>query len=241
MANSKSKQIVLLHGWGSSVNKLAPLAKELTRLGWSVFVPELPGFNAPPPKSVWGVGDYADYVLKKSQDKFRNKKFFVFGHSFGGRITIKLAVGDNKNLSGVILCSTSGLSRNNPVKRGLFWILAKSGKALLVVPPVAKVWKKLLYKVAREHDYEKAKGTMREVFRKIVSEDLKPLVSRIKKPMLVLWGIEDRLTPVKDAHYIKRVLPTSELKIFDNEGHKLPYNKPEEVAERIDKWTMSLA
>ena len=64
------KNIVLLHGWGASVKKLKPLANELEKQGWKVFVPKLPGFDLKPPESVWGVSEYADYVSKKAVEYF---------------------------------------------------------------------------------------------------------------------------------------------------------------------------
>ncbi len=236
-----SKKIVLLHGWGADIKKLGFLAREIKSLGWKVLVPKLPGFGISPPKSIWGAGDYADYVLEEAQKVFGKNKFFVFGHSFGGRIAIKLAGKYSGQLSGVVLCSTSGLSRGKLLKRSLFFVLAKVGKAFLLVSPIAKLWRELLYKLTREHDYEKARGVMKKVFKKVISEDLRPLVRRIKVPTLVLWGKQDSMTPVRDAYYINKAVPESKLVVFENEGHKLPYNKPKELAKEIDKWVKSLS
>lgn len=232
--NMDKKKIVLLHGWGANTKKLEPLKKSLEDLGWNVLLPKLPGFNAPAPKEVWGVDDYADYVLRFTAKEFGGGEFFVFGHSFGGRVAIKLGV---KGLpAGVILCAASGLSRGNPIKRAFFWTLAKVGKIFLVVPPVAAVWRKRLYKLGGEHDYEKTKGIMRDVFKRVVAEDFRPSVSRITVPTLILWGREDRMTPVRDAQFIKNVLPKSKLVVFAKEGHRLPYERPKQVAGEIDKW-----
>lgn len=234
------KRIALLHGWGVDVRKLKTLADELKRMGWKVLIPELPGFGISPPKSIWGVGEYADYVLEEAQKVFGKNKFFVFGHSFGGRVAIKLAEKYNEKLSGIVLCSISGLSRGNPLRRAVFFVLAKAGKIFLIIPPVATFWRRLLYKLAKEHDYEEAQGIMKEVFKKVISEDLKPTVERIKVPALVLWGKEDRMTPISDAYYIKKTLPAAKLVVFEGEGHRLPYDRPEVVAEEIEKWVKNL-
>lgn len=232
-----AKKIVILHGWGASTEKLQPLAKELISLGWKVFLPRLPGFGTVPPKEVWGVNEYSDYIYRKAIKTFGKSRFYVFGHSFGGRLAIKMASEQKEYLKGVILCSTSGISRGNFLKRALFLILAKIGKIFLLVPEVASFWRKVLYKLAREHDYEKSQGHMREIFKKIISEDLKPLLARIKIPALVLWGRDDRMTPVSDAYFIKNSVPDSHLILF-NAGHRLPYDKPKEVALEIDRWTV---
>ena len=234
------KRIVLLHGWGASTNKLDPLGKELHRLGWKVSIPKLPGFDISPPKKPWGIGEYAEYVIKETQKIWERKGFFIFGHSFGGRIAIKLAGINNKQFLGIILCSASGLSRGNLLKRVAFWVLAKAGKILSIVPPIAKIWRKLLYKVAREHDYEKTQGVMKETFKKVISENVRPIIENIEIPTLILWGRQDRMTPISDAYCLKQILPGSKLIIFNNEGHQLPYHKPRKMAEKIDQWTKSL-
>lgn len=234
-----SNNIVLLHGWGASINKLKPLAGELEKLKWETLTLKLPGFDKSPPKTAWGVGEYAEYVLKESRNTFKNQSFFVFGHSFGGRIAIKIASTGIKNVSGVILCSTSGLSRRNFTKRVVFWLLAKVGRVFVVLPKLALLWRKLIYKLAREHDYEKTSGIMREVFKKVIAENLKPSLIKIKVPVLILWGKKDKTTPIADAYLAKKRIDNSNLVIFNNQGHQLPYKEAKKLAEEVTKWSKS--
>ena len=231
----------MIHGWGANIEKLAPLNKELKKLGWRIFIPKLPGFDRPPPKQLWGAKEYARYVLTKSQKFFGKEKFFLFGHSFGGKITAKLATMDNQSLSGIILCAPSGFSRTNSLKRIFFLVLAKIGKGLFIIPKIGQFSRKLLYKIAREHDYEKTQGIMKETFKKVIEENLKTTIKKVKIPVLLLWGKQDKMVPVKDAHYIKKVLPKAHLVIFNQEGHRLPYSKPKEIAKKINKWSQNLS
>lgn len=235
MTKKISNNIVLLHGWGASSAKLNDLANELTLRKYNVFTPELPGFDIDASKDVWDLGYYADYAIKKSNNFFNGNDYLVFGHSFGGRIAIKMAI-KSERVSGIILCATGGISRASLLKRMVFAGLAKAGKALLVFKPIAKYWRKVLYKAVREHDYEKTTGVMRQTFKNVVSEDLKPIVGKIKLPTLILWGDEDKMTPVADAYYIKSKVKGSKLITFGGVGHKLPYEKPKEIAEEISLW-----
>jgi len=230
----------MLHGWGANIGKLQPLSQKLRVLGWQVYIPKMPGFELPSPQDFWGIIEYTSYILKKSSQVFNGQKFFVFGHSFGGRIAIKMAARYPRQLNGVILCSAGGISRGYKIGRLFFYLLAKIGKTFLIFPPLALFWRKFLYKLAREHDYEKTKGVMREVFKKVVSEDFRSQVSLIKIPTLILWGKQDKVTPVKDAFFIRGVLDNSKLQIFEDQGHRLPYEKPGEVAKEIEKWAKSL-
>lgn len=230
------KNIVLIHGWGASTNKLKPLKKELAKLNWNVYIPKLPGFELKEPISLWGSDEYSDYIYKKSNNHFHSSNYVIFGHSFGGGLAIKLAAKNKKGVKGIVLCATRGISRGKLVKRILFYILAKCGKLLMLFPPLAKYFRKFLYKLAGEHDYEKTKGNMRDIFKKIISEDLKKYLPKINIPVLVLWGKDDGVTPLKDAKYIKRRVKLSSLVVYDKQKHSLPYYKTKDIAKDIDIW-----
>ncbi len=226
---------MLIHGWGASKNKLYPLKKELEKLGWKVFLPKLPGFEKPAPVKVWGIEDYSDYLYEKARKYFRDENFLVFGHSFGGGVAIKIA-SEKKNVMAVILCAARGIRRGKFLKRFIFNLLAKAGKIFVFIPPLAYEFRKLLYKAAGEHDYEKAQGIMKKIFKRIISEDLSPLLQLIKIPTLILWGNKDRITPIKDALLAKRLVRKCDLIIFEDQGHRLPYEKPKDLAKNIDLW-----
>lgn len=237
MSSKVLKNIVLLHGWRASTSKLEPLERSLLKTGWNVLNIKLPGFDLPTPKFPWNLDNYANYVQKLAYHEFHDQPFIIFGHSFGGRIAIKLAQKvPQELLKGVILCCSGGLSRPNSLKIQSFWLLSKFGKILLPLPPLANLYKKLLYKLAREHDYEKANEIMKRVLQKVVKEDLKPQLRNINLPSLILWGREDRITPFEDGQFAHSSIRNSTLRPFANEGHKLPYNQPEVVAWEINKW-----
>lgn len=229
------KRILLLHGWGAEAGKLGSLATELKDLGWQVVNLDLPGFGLPAPKTGWSVADYADYVAKLAKKKFSGEDYVVLGHSFGGRIAIKLAARHETSLQAVVLCAPGGLSRPNLVKRTVFGGAARVGKILGLAR-----YRWLLYKLAREHDYEKASGDMRETFQKVVAEDLRKTISQIRVPTLVLWGKLDRVVRYQDGEIAHNGILQSQLKLFAGYGHRLPYEAPELIAKEVDQWFSSL-
>ena len=227
---TKSKYIVLLHGWGASAAKLEPLAASLHARGWDTKLTKLPGFDLLPPAVPWDLSDYARFVSEKTKNL---TSFVLFGHSFGGAIALKLASQNPDNLSGLVLCGARGLSRGSGIRRMVFLALAKTGKTLMGKQPL---FKKLLYRLAGEHDYEKASGVKKEILRNVIGEDLRPLAGDIRRPTLILWGSMDRITPAADARFLKRAIPSAELVTYPTQGHLLPYGKPEEMAKVIDTW-----
>lgn len=231
-----NKRIVLLHGWGANAAKLMPLKDELVRSGWKVLLPKLPGFDAPDPDRPWSLGDYSSFIRSKTKTEWGSDKYYIFGHSFGGRIAIKSAVQNNDKLLGIILCATGGISRGTLLKRIFFIILSKLGMILYIFPPSVRIAKKILYKFVGEKDYEKSNRVMKKTMQKVINEDLKPLLSDIKLDTLILWGKLDKTTPYIDARILKDRLQNAELVSFPKQGHKLPYILPEEIANEINKW-----
>ncbi|CAF1056914.1 unnamed protein product [Rotaria sordida] len=55
----------------------------------------------------------------------------------------------------------------------------------------------------------------------------------INYPVLILWGRQDQLCEVKCAEYFSTLIPNSEVIIFDDCGHFISYDKPEETAKNI--------
>ena len=229
--------IVLLHGWGASKERLFPLGKALTEIGFRVLIPDLPGFGKSSlPSRPWGVGEYADFISKVIDKFYGKKKVYLFGHSFGGRVAIKIASRYPKKIAGIALCGSAGISRGNFFKRIFFLILAKTGKQIF---PQSERPRRLIYRLAREHDYEKTRGVMRETFKLVISEDLNPLLPKIKIPTLILWGTEDKMTPVTDGFILEKTIPKAKLVLFEGKGHQLPYEKVKKIARVVNSWSQS--
>lgn len=223
------KRIVLLHGWSARAEKLENLRLELEKLGWKVLNLDMPGFGLVATKEPWGVSEYTSWVMEQIDKEWKRGTYVVFGHSFGGRLTIKMAADGQINKA--VVCCPGGLSRPNIIKRTLFELLAKLGKFFGL-----DKYRWLLYKLAREHDYEKANDVMKQVFKKVIAEDLNPLLEKINIPTLVLWGKQDKVVPYTDAAKFKNAKTI----LFDDQGHRLPYEAPGQLAKTIDQWNNTL-
>ena len=102
--------IVLLHGWGSNIKLFANLIDLLSKK-YKVAAMDMPGFGeSQEPPSAWCVDDYADFVTEflKAYD---TKKVMLLGHSFGGRVIIKLNSRENLpfEITKVILVDSAGI------------------------------------------------------------------------------------------------------------------------------------
>lgn len=236
------KNIIILHGWASKLERWDQLRKGLEQKGWQVFLPSLPGFGKNSLIKPWGLDDYLFWL----QDWIRNKNlddFFLLGHSFGGSIAIKYAAQRPKQLRGLILVNSAGVRKRLTLKKLIFLPIAKIGKLVFFIPPLCffkkpAVW--LFYTFIREKDYYQANPVMKKTLKIIFKEDLRKISKRVKVPSLILWGEKDKLTPLVHGRLFNQKIAKSKLIVYDNVGHNLPFVKTRELIEEIKNFCFQL-
>jgi len=231
--------IVLLHGWGQSAPAhIETLASSLRAKGYTVFCPHLPGFGTEkPPETPWTVDDYVKWVLEKVHIEKNWESFILCGHSFGGRIALKCAAQHPQKIQKLILIASAGLRQNLSLKARVLRLISNTGRKVFDLPGLNKfqsivhaAWRRIL----GHKDYYRVSGVMQKTFLRIIAEDLAPVLSNITNPTLILWGKKDQYVSVEDAYTIHNAIPSSQIRVFSQADHFLPYNEPDELAEEID-------
>ena len=78
-------------------------------------------------------------------------------------------------------------------------------------------------KKAGSADYQAASPKMRAVLSRVVNEDLRPQLAKIKNPTLLVWGSEDTATPLSDGQTMESILKKNgsdtALIVFEGRGH----------------------
>jgi pimeloyl-ACP methyl ester carboxylesterase len=231
--------LVCLHGWGGSKESFSELREALKETDIEILTPDLPGFGEEPePSKPWTVGDYTDWAEAwiKNQLPRSNNQVSILGHSHGGRIAIKLATRGMLPINHLYLCASAGIHHPRHIKRVIGLTLAKTGKFFLSIPGLKQLepaGKKLLYKLVRVHDYEKASPLMRQTLINVTREDLRPLLSQITIPTDIFWGTEDRMTPVADAHIMHTLIKGSRLHLYPGVRHRVHRDRATEIAQVI--------
>lgn len=237
-----TKNLLILHGWASKVERWHSLKKLLEKESWQVIIPSLPGFAKNKLDRPWLLEDYSQWVSRKIR-KLNWREFYLLGHSFGGSVAIKTALLKPKGLKGIILISSAGIRKNFSFKKIFFYFLAKSGKLLFKLPFLSlfqKISKKILYRLAGESDYLKAKGYTKESLKLILKQDIRKDLKKIDLPVLIIWGAKDKATKLKEAIIFKKELVNSQLIVYDEVGHSLPFEKTSEIAKEIIKFSQSV-
>ena len=224
--------ILMLHGWADTLHTFDTIAEELS--GYRIVRLDLPGFGASErPKATWGVEEYARFTLAFCK-KLECEPDVLIGHSFGGRIIIK-GVGEGLlQPKKVILIASAGIAKEKTWRNDVLRIVAKLGKAATSVPPLSrsrqKIRKKLYTLIGSDYF---ASGSMRDIFLKVISEDLLQYARKIKIPTLLIWGRDDASTSLANGEKIHAAIAGSQLKIIDDAGHFVHQEKWQEVAELI--------
>lgn len=215
--------IVLLHGWGSNIKLFANLIDLLSKK-YKVVAMDMPGFGeSQEPPSAWCVDDYADFVIEFLK-AYNTDKVMLLGHSFGGRVIIKLNSRENLpfEISKVILVDSAGILPPKSNKKSFRTRWYKFCRTILSTGIMQKIAPEALEKLRVKYgsaDYVAASPLMRQVLVKTVNEDLEPLLPNIKCPTLLVWGVNDTATPLSDGEKMEKLIPDAGLVKLENAGH----------------------
>lgn len=226
----EGEAVVILHGWSQERELYTPLSDVVSE-GYRAIAPSLPGFGgSDEPPEPWDVDKFADTVCEFIE-KLSLKRVILMGHSYGGRVIIKLASRDSLpfEISKIILVDSAGVLP----KRGLDYKIKvatyKIGKRFMLSAPMKKLFPKAVESWQAKQgssDYSKASPVMRGCLVKAVNEDLTCLFEKINKEVLLIWGTLDDATPLSDGELMEKKMPDAGLVKIAGAGHFPWLNNP---------------
>lgn len=74
---------------------------------------------------------------------------------------------------------------------------------------------------------------MKETMKKVIEEDLKPLLGSINAPTDVFWGKDDTQTPVSDAKTLEEMIPQAHAHVYPGVRHAVHRERAPQIAELI--------
>jgi len=228
--------IVILHGWNSNPERWQQTKRLLVNKNVGVFIPALPGFGCEL-KKAWDLNDYCDWLRVWLKEK-KLRKVILMGHSFGGRVAIKFTAEHPGLAEKLILIDAAGIKNNRwraRLKRGFFKVVAKNGRKL-IPSGFGNVLRRGLYFLTGERDYYLAKGLLRETMKRVIEEDLESLLSKIKVPTLVVWGENDKLTPLWMGREIRGKIVGARLEVLEEIGHSPHLESPKQLVKTVRQW-----
>ncbi len=247
--------VVFLHGWRSEGRVWDGAVGGLLRSArndgkdYNIYALDLPGFGkSEAPKRAFTVGDYAEIVeefiekvvgkstpsqsppIRPLQAERTGGETAVVGHSFGGRVAIKLAATRPDLVHKLVLVDSAGIRVEPPAK------LLKNTVAKILKPlfnfGFMQPLRAKLYRVMGAEDYVATPG-LRQTFLNTVNEDLTVLLSKINIPTLLVWGERDKEVPLELGRKMSFPIPNSQFLILKNAGHFSFVDKSEEFVKYL--------
>lgn len=236
----KGANVLLLHGWGVNLELYRNIINELSRY-CNVYALDLPGFGkSDEPKEIWNLDKYVS-IVQKFIEKMKLDNLSLIGHSFGGRIIIKLA---NKNglefkINKIILMGSAGIKPKLKFRKKVRIMFYKFCKKIVSINYIKKNHPNLMNKLKSKFgsaDYKNASEVMRGCLVKVVNEDLTNLLANITNETLLIWGTKDTATPIEDGRKMNKLIKNSKLVEIDGATHYAFLEQPLYINSLLEKF-----
>ena len=221
--------VVLIHGlsgshrwWRYTVPALA------TR--YHVHVPELIGLTAHGPEHPDMPATAA--LLEQWLDENVESVPHLVGHSMGGQLGIHIAAGP-RVLQSLTLVDASGLPRQYSAAEAVRTVVG-------ALPP--RAWGSPLFMPTMAIDALRAgPRSLARTALQLLRDDVRPLLTRIRCPTLVVWGARDALVPVRYGRALAAAIPGAQMVVLRKGAHNVMCDRPAEFnrvllefLERVD-------
>ncbi len=228
-SGAEGEVILLLHGLFGALSNFEGIFKRFSDQ-YNVVIPILPIYEMPIFEvSVMGL---VDFVTRFVQFKGYNKVHLV-GNSLGGHIALLYAIAHPEHIASITLTGSSGLFESAfgtafPKRGDYDYIKRKTGDTFYD-PAVAT--KELVDEVfGIVNDRNKAIRVVATA-KSAVRHNLGDKLHKIKAPTLLIWGMQDAVTPPFVAEKFHELIADSRLHFLDKCGHAPMMEKPSEFNE----------
>lgn len=215
--------VLLLHGWMGSRASFEGLANDLSGHVRTISL-DFPGQGGktPEPGTPFGVAEHMELVLALLRSLSIDKVSIV-AHSFGGRISLKLASEHPEVVHRMVLTGCAGLRPKKTLKRRLRSLVYRAARRLIESPLYTEKRREALRERLIERfgssDYKALAPSMRATFNRVVGEDLSYCLPKIGAPTVLVFGTEDTETPIWMGETMARAMKDAALIPFHGAGH----------------------
>lgn len=224
--------VILVHGFGSSLDTWEPWAQALSPR-FRVVRFDLPGFGLSGPDPT---GDYTDAremkILIGLMDQLGIARASLIGNSLGGRIAWNFAAVHPDRVARLVLVSPDGFASpgfayDKPaevplIMKALPYIAPREMLKQNIAAAYARPEALSDETVTRTRDMMLAPGVRSAILARMTQVILRnpaPTLARIKAPTLLLWGEKDAMIPISNAADYLRDLPGAKLVRLSDLGH----------------------
>jgi pimeloyl-ACP methyl ester carboxylesterase len=249
--------LVILHGLYGSSDNWVTIAKKLGN-SFTVYLPDQRNHGQSPHSQIHDYDSMRDDLFELAGD-LNLKKFFLAGHSMGGKTAISFALKWPEMLNGLLIADISPFT-NETGRQSIyvqhFTILnailsfdldkistrREAGNVLLEKIPSEKVRELILKNLQRTTDNNfawklNAQSILKNLDKIMEGVERQTDYSQqiIGFPVIFLKGGDSDYIPAVDFRDIRNVFPAAEIIEIPGAGHWIHIDKPDEVVKYIKK------
>lgn len=230
----KGEVLLLLHGlfgalsnWESVVNKFSTTHR--------VVIPMLPVYEMPIRKA--GLDGLVSFV--EEFIKFKSLyNITLMGNSLGGHVALIYTLANQQNVMRLILTGSSGLFENamggSFPKRGSYDYIKERVEYTFYDPATAT-------KEFVDEVFETTKSIPKcmrivAIAKSAQRHNMATEITNIHVSTLLVWGLNDTITPPMVAHEFNRLIPNSKLRFIDKCSHAPMMEHPEKFNDILQDY-----
>jgi len=218
--------VVLVHGLGGRAEDWQRLAPYLAKIGYRVYMPDMPGYGRSewPTDFSYSVRDQAGVVVG-FLDAMGLTQVDLGGWSMGGWIAQRVAIEHPERVRRLMLFDSAGLAEAPTWETRLFTPTTPAEvdqlDALLMPHPprVPGFIARDILRISRKHAWVVRRAVASMMTGQDATESELP---KLKMPVLIVWGTEDRIVPLSQGEKMQRLISGSKLEEIDGCGHLAP-------------------
>ncbi len=232
LEEGEGEPVIMLHGiFGSPDNWLAQLRHLADR--YRVVVLDLPIFSLPIEECT--IDGLVRHVIAYLDWAGIDNAVFV-GNSLGGHLALDLALRAPERVRALVLAGSSGLFERGfdakvPVRPGDDWI--RDRIASEVFYDSAKIRPEMIEQAIEILASRDRKLRVIRAAKSAKSSHMGEHLGDIKAPTLLIWGRQDKITPLIVADEFHEGIRASELVLIDQCGHAPMLEQPEEFSRHM--------
>ena len=218
--------VVMLHGLFGALSNWEPTIQSLKN-DYRVLVPILPIYDMPLiSASIEGLKKFVEGFVAE----LNLPPFHVMGNSLGGHIALVYTVAHPEMVKSLILTGSSGLFENamggSFPKRGSYEYIKERVGYTFYDPATAS--EDLIEEVFEITKSVSKCMSIVAIAKSAQRQNLAGELHKIKTPTLLIWGLNDTITPPHVAHEFNRLISGSELRFIDKCCHAPMMEQPVE-------------
>lgn len=210
--------VILIHGIGGSVENFLPALEPLAARH-RVYALDLPGHGlTDKPAALPDFDRFVDHFMQHLEIR----RAHIVGHAMGGWVALSLTLQFPERVDHLVLMDSTGLGRELSLNFRLPVLPVVGDRLARGLPGTQQAAQQAVMQVLRRSvDISGQKARLIDRIRRGLPS--------IHSPVLIIWGREDEVVPVKHAEKAAQLIPGARLHILENCKHLPMIEKTQEV------------